>query len=76
MLGTNWLNKIGIGILVLGLAFFLAYQLQNLGPAGKVLLGVALSAGMIAIGVRYESNQRYRILGARAPREVGLFSIS
>ncbi|MBI3477995.1 MAG: DUF2339 domain-containing protein [Acidobacteria bacterium] len=65
MLGTNWLNKIGIGILVLGLAFFLAYQLQNLGPAGKVLLGVALSGGMIAIGVRYESNQRYRIL-ARA----------
>ena len=65
MLGTNWLNKIGIGILVLGLAFFLAYQLQNLGPAGKVLLGVGLSAGMIAVGVRYETNERYRIL-ARA----------
>ncbi len=65
VLGTNWLNKIGIGILVLGLAFFLAYQLQNLGPGGKVLLGVALSAGMIAVGVRYESNQRYRLL-ARA----------
>jgi len=65
MLGTNWLNKIGIGILVLGLAFFLAYQLQNLGPAGKVFLGVGLSAAMIAVGVRYESNERYRIL-ARA----------
>ncbi len=65
MLGTNWLNKIGVGILVLGLAFFLAYQLQNLGPAGKVLLGVALSAVMIAVGVRYDSNERYRIL-ARA----------
>jgi len=65
MLGTNWLNKIGIGILVLGLAFFLAYQLQNLGPAGKVLLGVGLSAAMIAVGVRYEANERYRIL-ARA----------
>jgi len=65
MLGTNWLNKIGIGILVLGLAFFLAYQLQNLGPAGKVLLGIALSGAMIAAGIRYESNERYRIL-ARA----------
>src|SRR6266550_1474249 len=62
MLGTNWLKKIGIGILVLGLAFFLAYQLQNLGPAGKVFLGVGLSAAMIAVGVRYESNERYRIL--------------
>jgi hypothetical protein len=65
MLGTNWLNKIGISILVLGLAFFLAYQLQNLGPGGKVLLGVALSAVMIAVGVRFDSNERYRIL-ARA----------
>jgi uncharacterized membrane protein len=65
VLGTNWLNKIGIGILVLGLAFFLAYQLQNLGPAGKVFLGVGLSAAMVAVGVRYESNERYRIL-ARA----------
>ncbi|HLX82447.1 MAG TPA: DUF2339 domain-containing protein [Terriglobales bacterium] len=65
MLGTNWLNKIGVGILVLGLAFFLAYQLQNLGPAGKVLLGVALSSVMIAVGVRYDSSERYRIL-ARA----------
>jgi uncharacterized membrane protein len=65
VLGTNWLNKIGIGILVLGLAFFLAYQLQNLGPGGKVLLGVALSAVMIAVGVRFDSNERYRIL-ARA----------
>ncbi len=65
MLGTNWLNKIGVGILVLGLAFFLAYQLQNLGPGGKVLLGIGLSAVMIAVGVRYESNDRYRIL-ARA----------
>ena len=65
MLGTNWLNKIGIGILVLGLAFFLAYQLQNMGPAGKVFLGVGLSAAMIAVGVRYDTNERYRIL-ARA----------
>ncbi len=65
MLGTNWLNKIGVGILVLGLAFFLAYQLQNLGPLGKVVLGIALSGVMIGIGVRYESNDRYRIL-ARA----------
>jgi uncharacterized membrane protein len=65
VLGTNWLNKIGVGILVLGLAFFLAYQLQNLGPAGKVLFGTGLSAAMMAIGVRYESNNRYRIL-ARA----------
>jgi hypothetical protein len=43
-LGTNRLNKLGIAILVLGVAFFLAYQLKNLGPAGKVLVGVVVSA--------------------------------
>ena len=42
-LGTNWLNKLGIGLLVLGIAFFLAYQLTNLGPAGKVLVGYMVS---------------------------------
>jgi uncharacterized membrane protein len=41
MLGTSWLNKLGIVILVLGVAFFLAYQLKTLGPAGKVLVGFA-----------------------------------
>lgn len=43
VLGTNWLNKLGVIILVLGVAFFLAYQLQTLGPAGKVLVGYVVS---------------------------------
>jgi hypothetical protein len=67
-LGTQWLVKIGIGLIVL----------QKLGPAGKVLLGVAVSAAMIAVGVRYESNERYRIL-ARASAAGGwalLFFVS
>jgi len=64
-LGTNWLNKLGIAILVLGVAFFLAYQLKNLGPAGKVLVGIIVSAGMLGAGLWFERNDRYRIL-ARA----------
>jgi uncharacterized membrane protein len=64
-LGTNWLNKLGIAILVLGVAFFLAYQLNNLGPAGKVLVGIIVSAGMLGTGLWFERNNRYRIL-ARA----------
>jgi len=64
-LGTNWLNKLGIGLLVLGVAFFLAYQLRTLGPAGKVLVGYAVSAAMLGAGVWFERNDRYRIL-ARA----------
>ena len=64
-LGTNWLNKLGIGLLVLGLAFLISYQLKNLGPAGKVLMGYALSGAMLALGIWFERKDRYRIL-ARA----------
>ena len=64
-LGADWLNKLGIVILVLGVAFFLAYELKALGPAGKVLVGLVVSAVMLAIGIWFERNDRYRIL-ARA----------
>ncbi len=65
MLGTNWLNKLGIVILVLGVAFFLAYQLKALGPAGKVLVGFVTAAVILGAGVWFDRGERYRIL-ARA----------
>ena len=65
MLGTNWLNKLGIVILVLGVAFFLAYQLKALGPAGKDLVGFATAAVMLGAGVWFDRRERYRVL-ARA----------
>jgi uncharacterized membrane protein len=65
ILGTNWLNKLGIVILVLGVAFFLAYQLKTLGPAGKVLVGFATAGVMLGAGIWFDRRERYRIL-ARA----------
>lgn len=65
MMGTNWLNKLGIVILVLGIAFFLAYQLKTLGPAGKVLVGFFTAAVMLGAGIWFDRKERYRIL-ARA----------
>ncbi|HUA15710.1 MAG TPA: DUF2339 domain-containing protein [Verrucomicrobiae bacterium] len=65
MLGTDWLNKLGIALLVLGVAFFLAYQLRTMGPGGKVLVGYVTGAVMLAAGVWFERADRYRIL-ARA----------
>jgi uncharacterized membrane protein len=65
MLGANWLNKLGIGLVVLGIASLIAFQLKNFGPMGKVLLGFALSVAMLAVGVWFERADRYRIL-ARA----------
>lgn len=64
-LGTNWLNKIGIALLVLGVAFFLAWKLQTWGPAGKVLCGFAVSVTLLAGGVWLERKAMYRIF-ARA----------
>ena len=60
-LGANWLNKLGVAILVIGLAFFLAYKLQTWGPAGKVLCGYAVSFVLLAGGVWLERKDTYRI---------------
>lgn len=60
-LGANWLNKIGIAILVIGLAFFLAYKLQTWGPGGKVLCGFAVSLALLGGGVWLERKPTYRI---------------
>jgi uncharacterized membrane protein len=65
MLGTDWLNKLGIILLVLGVAFFLAYQLKTMGPAGKVLVGFVASTVLLGAGIWFERGDRYRIL-ARA----------
>jgi uncharacterized membrane protein len=64
-LGANWLNKLGISSLVIGLAFFLAVKLQTWGPVGKVLCGYAISLAMLAGGVWLERKATYRIF-ARA----------
>jgi uncharacterized membrane protein len=62
-LGANWLNKIGIVILVIGVALFLAYQLRQVGPAGKVLVGALVSAALLLGGVFMERKPGYRVLG-------------
>ena len=61
-LGTNWLNKLGIAILVLGIAFFLAYELKEFGPVGKVLVGCTTGVVLLGGGIWLERKERYRIL--------------
>jgi hypothetical protein len=62
-LGTNWLNKLGIVILVLGIALFGIYEIGELGPAGKVGLSCLVSAVLLGGGIYLEKKDRYRILG-------------
>jgi hypothetical protein len=65
VLGTDWLNKLGMIILVIGIALFLAYEMRELGPAGKVLAGFAVSGALLGAGIFYERGERYLLL-ARA----------
>jgi len=62
-LGTNWLNKLGIIILVVGVALFGIYELGALGPLGKVGISYLASAFLLVGGIFLEKNERYRLLG-------------
>jgi hypothetical protein len=62
-LGTNWLNKLGITILVLGVALFGIYELGQLGPFGKVGLSCVVSVALLAGGIFLERRERYRVFG-------------
>jgi len=62
-LGTNWLNKLGIIILVVGVALFGIYELGALGPLGKVGISYLAAALLLVGGIYLEKNERYRLLG-------------
>jgi len=61
-LGANWLNKLGIVILVIGVALFLAYEMRALGPAGKVTVGYVVSLVMLGAGIFFEPRRPWHIL--------------
>jgi len=57
-IGENLVNKIGIAILVLAIAFFVKYAIDNnwVGPAGRVGIGVFCGGVLIAIAHRLRKN--------------------
>ena len=65
-LGQNWLNKLGIVTLVIGVALFLGYQFGTLGPLGKSLIGLSLSVALLAGGLVLERREKYRIFARAA----------
>lgn len=62
-LGTNWLNKLGIIILVVGVALFGVYELSALGPGGKVFISFLASLLLLGGGIFLEKKATYRLLG-------------
>ncbi len=63
ILGKNWLNKLGIVLVVFGVALFGVYELGQLGPAGKVGLSFVVSLALLGGGIFSEKYDRYRLLG-------------
>jgi uncharacterized membrane protein len=65
VLGTNWLNKLGVVSVVIGMALFLALELRTLAPGGRILIGMMVSGALLGAGIWFERNERWQLL-ARA----------
>jgi hypothetical protein len=61
LLGRNWLNKIGITLIVLGVAYFGIKALNHLGPLGRVGLSYLASLVLLGGGILLEKRDRYRL---------------
>ena len=59
VVGGSWLNKLGVFVLVIGIALFLGYSVTQLGPAGRVAIGLALSLGLLCGGIALERRAMY-----------------
>ena len=61
---TNWLLRIGIVVVLAGVAFFLKYSIEKglMGPLGRVALSLAAGLGLIVFGVRLLF-KKYHLLG-------------
>ena len=62
-LGTNWLTKLGIVMLVIGVALLGIFELRAMGPAGKVVLSYLTSVVLLAGGIAVEKRANYQLLG-------------
>ena len=61
VVGGNWLNKVGVLVLVIGIALLLGYEFTHLGPVGRVAIGIAVSLTMLFSGVLAERRHGYAI---------------
>jgi uncharacterized membrane protein len=61
VVGGSWLNKLGVLVLVIGIALLLGYEFAHVGPAGRVAIGMGVGLGMLAGGVFVERKRAYAI---------------
>jgi uncharacterized membrane protein len=61
LLGGNWLNKLGVFVLVVGIALALGYSFTRVGPLGRVATSLAVSLALLVAGAVWERREKYRI---------------
>ncbi len=56
----DWLNRIGIGLLLFGLAFLFKYSVDQgwIGPLVRLGFGAALGAALLGVGLRLHTTRR------------------
>jgi uncharacterized membrane protein len=56
-IGSQWFNRIGILAVLIGMAWFLKFAIDNhwIGPTGRVLIGIVAGAALIAWSERFRS---------------------
>ncbi len=61
IVGGNWLARVGVLALIIGVAFFLKLAIDNdwIGPTGQVALGIAVGVALLAAGEYWQ--RRYAI---------------
>lgn len=64
VIGGNWLSKLGVLMLLIGIALFLGFSLTEMGPMGRILTGAATSLALLGAGVVAERKDDYRVLGS------------
>src|SRR5215468_6211138 len=61
--GTNWAAKVGITLLVIGVAFLTRAVWGNIAPWLRVVILYSGSLGLLGCGIFLEKKERYRTLG-------------
>ena len=64
ILGTNWLSKVGIVTLVLGIGFFVKYAIDQewINEIGRV--GIGLFTGGLIIGIAHKLKSKYHVFSS------------
>src|SRR5208283_105146 len=63
VVGGNWLNKLGVFVLVIAIALFLDFSFAKMGPTGRSAVGLAISLALLLGGVLLERRARYVVFG-------------